>query len=54
MQWLTKLFTFAIDYVKRLWGKARHDNERKEAEANLLPSDPEALEYEMSIRTRPI
>ncbi|KAE8312048.1 hypothetical protein BDV41DRAFT_589203 [Aspergillus transmontanensis] len=56
-QWLTKPFKFGKDYVRRLWSKSGRDKERKEAEAKLLPTDPEALEYidhEMAIRNRPI
>ncbi|RMZ40886.1 hypothetical protein CA14_001366 [Aspergillus flavus] len=56
-QWLTNPFKFGKDYVRRLWSKSRRDKERQEAEANLLPTNPEALEYidhEMGITTRPI
>ncbi|KAE8326675.1 hypothetical protein BDV39DRAFT_205833 [Aspergillus sergii] len=56
-QWLTNPLKFGKDYVRRLWSKSRRDQESKEAEANLLPANPEALEYtghEMDITTRRI
>ncbi|KAE8368941.1 hypothetical protein BDV27DRAFT_153575 [Aspergillus caelatus] len=52
LQWLGKPFKSAAG-----WGKGRRSKERKEAEAKLLATDPEGMEYvdhEMGIRVRPI
>lgn len=57
LQWLGTPLKVVRDYAGGLWGKFRRRRERKGAEAKLLVTDPESLEFhdhEMGIRVRPM